>query len=208
MKPSDFFVSVIDFLGILLPGAVLLSIHGNLLLKRLDGSLPIDGQSSHWIVFLVLSYIIGQFLLGIGVRLNDLDERYSPKKKDKYYQEVKSEIQLPEGVETRRDTYYRAYSFVRLMSAAAIAEVDRQTAEYKFFRSLTIVFLLDIPLAWASGSFNWPRALIAFILALLSLWRFLFLLDWSQRLTFEFYHLIKKESSTIKAATTSSSGAG
>jgi hypothetical protein len=207
MKPSDFFVSVIDFLGILLPGAVLLSIHGNLLLKWVDSSLSIDGQSSHWLVFLVLSYIIGQFLLGIGVRLNSLEERYSPEDEDKYYQEVKSEIPLPDEVK-RRNAYYRAYSFVRLQSAAAIAEVDRQVAEYKLFRSLTIVFLLDIPLVWANGSFNRPRALIAFMLAVLSLWRFLFLLDWSQRLTFEFYHLIKKESSTIKAATTPSRPAG
>jgi hypothetical protein len=141
-----------------------------------------------------------------------------PESEDSYYREVKGRIKLPRESKKTRFTvalnrllgnfwpeskitaaskrtaaYYRAYSYVRLHSAAAITEIDRQTAEYKLFRSLALVFLLDFPLAWTNGSLDWPRTAIISLLLALSLWRFLFLLNWARRLTFEFCDLILKE---------------
>jgi hypothetical protein len=192
-KPSDFLISIIDFLGILLPGAVLVFLHGSYFLLVFNIQTVTDGQTSHWILFFVCSYIIGHFLLGIGVPLNKLQRFRSAEANDKYYQEVKSEISLPPDVKkNREDSYYRAFSFVRLYNAAAVAEVDRQAAEYKLFRSLTLVFMLDLPLAWIRDMQNGSRAVFVCLLAALALIRFLFLLDWARRLTFEFYHLMTK----------------
>lgn len=192
-KPGDFLISIIDFLGILLPGAVLIFLHGSYFLQVFNIQMATDGQTGLWILFFVCSYVIGHFLLGIGVPLNQLQAVYSAEDKDDYYREVRTEISLPPNVkQNREDSYYRAYSFVRLYNAAAIAEVDRQAAEYKLFRSLTLVFMLDLPLAWIREMQNWPRALMMCVLAVLALWRFLFLLDWARRLTFEFYFLMIK----------------
>lgn len=192
-KPGDFLISIIDFLGILLPGAVLIFLHGNYFLQVFNIQMPTDGQPGPWILFFVCSYIIGHFLLGIGVRLNRLQGLYSAEDKDDYYLQVKSEISLPPNVKkNREDSYYRAYSFVRLYNAAAVAEVDRQAAEYKLFRSLTLVFILDLPLAWIRDMQNWSRAFLVCVLVVLALWRFLFLLDWARRLTFEYYFLMTK----------------
>ena len=41
----------------------------------------------------------------------------------------------------------------------------------------------------------WQRALLAATLCFLAGWRFLFLLDWTYRITFESYALLKKEPS-------------
>lgn len=192
-KPGDFLIGIIDFLGILLPGAVLVALHGSYFVQKFNLQMSTAGQTSRWIIFFVSSYIIGHFLLGIGVPLNRLQRIYAAEDKDKYYQEVASDISLPSGMDqSREDSFYRAFSFVRLYNAAAIAEVDRQAAEYKLFRSLTLVFILDLPLAWFQGMQNTPRALLACVLAALALWRFLFLLDWARRLTFEYYYLMTK----------------
>ena len=190
-KPGDFLISIIDFFGILLPGAVLVFLHGSYFLQTFNIQIATDQTS--WILFFVCSYIVGHFLLGVGVPLNKLQEVYLAEDKDAYYREVQSEISRPPDVhQNREDSYYRAFSFVRLYNAAAIAEVDRQAAEYKLFRSLTLVFILDLPLAWIRGMQNWPRALLVCVLAALALWRFLFLLNWARRLTFEYYFLMTK----------------
>lgn len=191
-KPGDFLISIIDFFGILLPGAVLVFLHGSYFLQSFNIQIATDAQMG-WILFFVCSYIVGHFLLGIGVPLNKLQEVYLAENEDAYYREVKSEISQPPDVpQNRVDSYYRAFSFVRLYNTAAIAEVDRQAAEYKLFRSLTLVFILDLPLAWIRGMQTWPRALLVCVLAALALWRFLFLLDWARRLTFEYYFLMTK----------------
>lgn len=191
-KPGDFLISIIDFLGILLPGAVLVLLHGNYFLQIFNTQIATNAQMG-WVLFFVCSYIVGHFLLGVGARLDKLQEVYLAEDKDPYYQEVKSEISQPPGIaQKREDSYYRAFSFVRLCNAAATAELERQAAEYKLFRSLTVVFILDLPLASIQRIQTWPRALLVCVLAALALWRFLFLLDWARRLTFEFYFLMLK----------------
>lgn len=170
-------------------------LHGDFLIQIYGTRITGEGQLLLWVSFFVWSYIIGHFLLGVGVPLNRLQKLRVAEKDDSYYHEVASEIKLPPNTKpNREDCYYRAYSFVRLYNAAAIGEVDRQAAEYKLFRSLTLVFLLDIPLAWVKGALTWPRVALTIVLAGLALARFLFLLAWTQRLAFEFYHLLKTES--------------
>jgi hypothetical protein len=146
--------------------------------------------------FLIGAYVLGQFLFGVTEPLDRLSKFYPPESKDPYYQQARNRIKPPRKLKPKGRTaaYYRAYSYVRLHGADAITEIERQTAEYKLFRSLVLVFLLDFPLvAWASGSLDRLRAVVMILLLAFALWRFLHVLDWARRLTFEFYALLLEE---------------
>jgi hypothetical protein len=189
-KPSDLFIGAIEFFGILVPGAALLFLHGDLLLNCIHLNFGSDslGKSA---AFLAASYVIGQFLLGIGVPLNHALEIYQRPADDPFYVEVKGSIPLPAKLQkSRTNAFYRAYSFVRLKSPAALAEIERQMADYKLFRSLTLVFALDLVLVWVHGGSGWSRLTFSGLLCILAAWRFCFLLGWTYRITFEFYTLL------------------
>jgi hypothetical protein len=190
-KPGDLFIGVIDFFGILVPGAVLLFLYGESLAKPLALSLDQE-QTPLLIAFFVGSYVLGHFLLGIGVHLNCLLCVYQPQTKDAFYKAIKDKIDLPEGVaKTRTNVFYRAYAFVRLNSPSALTEIERQMADYKLFRSLTVVFGLDLILTAICGVPHLSRLLFSGTLFIIAAWRFLFLLSWTYRITFEYYAILK-----------------
>jgi len=190
-KPSDFFIGVIDFFGILVPGATLLFLYRERLPEALKLHLGSD-RATWWAAFLVGSYVVGHFLLGIGVPLNRLLRFFRPESKDRFYNEVKQAIKLPPGLrENRTDAFYRAYSFVRMNNnPAALAEIERQMADFKLFRGLTLVFLLDSLFGYFRQAGPWPR-LVSGMLFIVAGWRFLFLLGWTYRITFESYALLR-----------------
>ena len=193
-KPGDFFIGVIDFFGIMVPGAVLLYLRGEYLLSWIGRQPPASNEHVvYWTQLLIGSYLLGQILLGAGVPLNGWADIIWPERRDKYYREVKNKINLPLSIKNRTNSFYRAFSFVRLNSERAIAEIERQTAEYKLFRSLSLVFLFDLLLAWRGDPYGWRRVLASSVLFIISGARFLFLLNWTRRLTFEFYVLLKSE---------------
>src|SRR5215211_1509857 len=96
------------------------------------------------------------------------------------------------------DLFYSAFSFIRITSAGATAELERQTAEYKRFRSLTLVFLLDIPFSMLSHSFSVTRLLADFLIVGLSVYRFRVLFHWPYQLAFGFYLHLQKDASPEK----------
>lgn len=201
-KPGDFFLGVIDFFGIFVPGAVLMYLHGDRLVALFGGQQLLDSQVSRWVGFLIGAYVLGQILFGVTTPLDKLSKFYPPESKDAYYQQVRNRIKLPRKLKPKGRTaaFHRAYSYVRLHGATAITEIERQTAEYKLFRSLVLVFLLDFPLvAWTNGSLDWPRAVAMIILLAFALWRFLYVLNWARRLTFEFYALLEEKAAADKA---------
>ena len=191
-KPGDFFLGIIDFFGILVPGAVLLFLHGERLAAHLGLRLDNDPAAT-WAAFFVGSYVLGSFLLGFGFLLNRLLRLYQPETTDHYYNEVKGAIKLPDGVKKNRtDAFYRAYSFVRISnSQSALAEIERQMADYKLFRGLAVVFFFDVLLMCFrhSGPVA-ARLVFSSTLFILAGWRFLFLLGWTYRITFECYALL------------------
>ena len=189
-KPADFYVSIIDFFGVLLPGAVMTYLYGPRLLQLMNVS-DLTGPAVAWSAFLITSYIVGQLLLGVGVHLNELVSWYKPKKHDKFYWEVRKDVesQLPE-VNSRKDMFYRVHAYLRLESAPAVAEIDRQMAEYKLFRGLAIVFAFDLVIA-LSTRMPLGRILLSAVICALALWRFAFLLHWTYRTAFEYYILVK-----------------
>jgi hypothetical protein len=188
-KPNDVFVGVIDFFGILVPGAVLLFLHGDLILSQLGLSCRPDDKVFYWVSFFVGSLLLGHFLTGISVVLLNRSFGLSWEKVDLYYKEVEDAISLPVP-KNRKAAYHRAYSFIRLNSPAGISEIDRQVSEYKLFRALTIVFLLDF--LFALAKLNLERMAVSLVLVLLSWYRFAYLVCWTQKMTFEFYVLLTK----------------
>jgi hypothetical protein len=82
-EPQKFFIGVIDFFSILLPGAVLTYVFRNpvvcYLSKKgiLSGKWPPGAES--WVVFLFSSYLLGHFLFFIGSWLDDI--AYDPLRK-------------------------------------------------------------------------------------------------------------------------------
>src|SRR5260370_40590730 len=88
-KPGDFFIGVIDFFGILLPGAVLLFLRGQWLSQILGLN------QTMWVVFFFASYVLGHFLVGAGGYFMRLPRFSLPGHKDDYYKRVKRAIAPP-----------------------------------------------------------------------------------------------------------------
>lgn len=75
MKPSDFFIDIVDFFSILLPGALVTYVVRALFYRNLFGEgrlLPVpQNEMQGWIVFLLVSYVIGHMLFAIGAVILD-----------------------------------------------------------------------------------------------------------------------------------------
>src|ERR1041385_6212086 len=192
-KPSDLLLSVIDFFGILIPGAVLAFLHGNFLLGPLGLSMGTLQTLAGWIPAFFVSYVLGHFLLGFSVPLNRVAVRFPSKETTAYYRAVRANLKLPPEVpDNRTNVFYSAFSFIRIHSPEAMTELVRQADEYKLFRSLTLLFVLDIPLAAVSGSLSLTRRLISLLVICLAGYRFQWLFDWTYRLAFDFYLQLQK----------------
>jgi 8-oxo-dGTP pyrophosphatase MutT (NUDIX family) len=79
-EPEKFFVGIIDFFSILLPGAVLTYLFKNAVGPQLLGPEFGHLQSTEgWVLFLFSSYVLGHFLFFVGSWLDDL--AYDPLRK-------------------------------------------------------------------------------------------------------------------------------
>lgn len=84
MKPSEFYIGVLDFFAILLPGAIvtaiLVPVYGDFIVWPLIA--PLNGDTGKWVTFLIFAYFAGHliFLLGsyIDYLYNALRERFNP----------------------------------------------------------------------------------------------------------------------------------
>jgi polyferredoxin len=96
-KPADFFVGIIDLFGVLIPGAIFTYLHGNYLLCLVGTQLPSGNGMPHIGGFVVVSLLLGHFLLGCSTPLNVLVDIFWKESNDQYYKEVKPDISLPAG---------------------------------------------------------------------------------------------------------------
>jgi len=171
-KPN---VGLVDFLGVLLPGALL----AFLLKGRTDSVfndkiLPnINFPSTEgWVAFVFAAYLLGQFTYLVGATFMDriYDQtylRYVTRKGDAVYEEAERLA----GANGKLATLLQwARAYVHLSSPDAALEIERFEATSKFFRSLFVVLLVY------AGYFvhPWHRHAFAATLGLLvlSFWRF------------------------------------
>jgi hypothetical protein len=97
-KPADVFLGVIDFFGILVPGISLLILQGSTLAHLAAISVPQAQNWWDWVPALVAAYVVGHFLLGLGVPLNRLASLVFPESKDRFFQAVREDVPLPPNV--------------------------------------------------------------------------------------------------------------
>jgi len=136
-KPSDFFLSIVTFLGVLVPGGVFIFLCG----PSIHALFPPQASAQYWVAILVASYVVGQILLAATELLNGVAGYLAwgfPTLLRKIKRDTSHPVQRFNGA-----TFHEAISFVRLRSAAAAGEIDRHMADYKLLRNLVAVFLID-----------------------------------------------------------------
>lgn len=173
-KPGDFFVGLVDFFAILLPGALLAFLTKDFAEKHIFGVLlpPIRTQVEGWVAFIFAAYLLGQFVSLIGATFMDwiYDHTYLKYKRrngDSRYAKAKD---LVGAYGNLAGILKWARAYVRLHSSDAALEIDRFEATSKFFRSLVVV-LLVYGVAF-TASRKWPALVAIVLLVALSFWRF------------------------------------
>jgi hypothetical protein len=171
-KPSDFFVGLVDFFAILLPGAMLAFVLV-MCLERLGTPLTSISLSNDWVTLFavwLVSYVLGHFLSVVAALCLDppydwwKDTLLVWKKDNRLHSAFYA---LGNGLRERRELQDKATetleegegladvaAYVRVWSDGATSEVDRLEADQKFFRSLTLVFLI----AWLAFVWNWEHS--------------------------------------------------
>lgn len=174
MKPNDFYVDLVDFFSIVLPGALLAflclplkdHVFDDVVLPKILP--PAEG----WVVLIFAAYLLGQFISLIGATFMDwlYDHtylRFRRRNGDARFDKAK-ELAGEDGKMIGVLKWARAY--VRLRSVDASLECDRFEATSKFFRSLFVVLL-------AYGAtfglrHQWTALLVTTALLVLAFWRY------------------------------------
>ncbi|HKY29418.1 MAG TPA: hypothetical protein VJM12_15875 [Pyrinomonadaceae bacterium] len=191
IKPSDFFVGVVDFFAILLPGAALVFLFRPFLIDDVPNNWLPTTSTQSWVLFLVLSYIVGHLLHAMGSKLLD-DYVYGPiylrlfrpshkraAKLDPHALENDEEavktllarVRLKTDANKIGTNYYEwCLSDIRVARPAGAAEVDRLQADSKFFRSMVFVFLVAALVSTREAQAMFSIG--AFALTIFAIWRF------------------------------------
>ena len=158
-KPSEFFVGVLDFFAILLPGAIATAILSQRLGPFILGPLiPAPAsEAGNWAAFLICAYFLGHLIFLVGSYIdplyNALRERFNPYGNASAYQcAMRVRDSLIDDTEAKAlNTFQWARSVLLAKSPAAAEDVHRLEADSKFFRSLLIVCALSSAVFFSSG---------------------------------------------------------
>jgi hypothetical protein len=207
-KPGDFFLSIVTFIGVLLPGAVFVFLHGESLRRALG--LPILDQQWRWLAGAVAAYMVGHILLTFSQVLNRFAESVSgilhpglpeqiQRERANYYGTI-SGLKTINPLKARQGNsfkFHEALSSVRLQDANAAAEIDSHMADYKLLRNLVVVFVIDS--VWSLWSHAIGHALGALGLALLAFLGFACMHAWAELLAFQYARLLHERDSATRA---------
>jgi hypothetical protein len=159
MKPSEFFVGVIDFFAILLPGAIATAILAPHLGPFIFGPLLAGPttEAGGWATFLTSAYFLGHLIFLIGSYIdpiyNVLRQQLNPYDNESAFQGA-SRIRdaLVEADEAKAlNTFQWSRSVLIAVCPAAAEDVHRLEADSKFFRSVLVVCVLSAGVFVASG---------------------------------------------------------
>jgi hypothetical protein len=81
--------------------------------------------------------------------------------------------------------FYSAFNFLRIHNPAGVSELERHAADYKLFRSLTLLVFLDILLSAACFQLTGKSLLVSLIILFLIAWRFRQIFDFAYGLAFD-----------------------
>jgi hypothetical protein len=158
-KPSEFYVGVLDFFAILLPGAIASAILAQRIGRIVVGPLiavPAT-EAEVWAIFLTSSYFLGHlvFLVGSYVdRVYDVvRKRRNPYGNESAYQcatRIRNSL-VDEAESKSLNTFQWARSVLIAKCPAAAEDVHRLEADSKFFRSLLVVCALTSAVLFSSS---------------------------------------------------------
>lgn len=197
-KPSDFFVGVVDFFAILLPGGALVYFLRPFLIDNVPNDWLPTTSTQSWMLFLVLAYIVGHLLHALGSFLLDgyvYSKFYLPRFRPSHARAVRltgdalrndedavntllARVRLNTEANSTGTNYYDwCLSHIRVARPAGAAEVDRLQADSKFFRSMVFVFLAAALVSFGATLLSFRPALAVFSIGTLALtifaiWRF------------------------------------
>jgi type IV secretory pathway TrbD component len=150
MKPSEFFVGVIDFFAILLPGAIATAVLaprvGPALLGPLFAAPKSDAES--WAMFGVSAYFLGHLIFLVGSYIdplyNAVRQRREPYDNESAFSAAERvRDALVDAAERKAlNPFQWSRSVLLAVCPAAAEDVHRLEADSKFFRSLLVVCLL------------------------------------------------------------------
>lgn len=193
MKPGDFYVGVIDFFSILLPGALLAGMLAILipLPPALEPLLAPD--AAKWVAFALASYALGHFLLPVAAQLDPLYDAFRDRRwrdfreAGKPFSEAEELRKTQLGTEDENlpmNTLEWSTSILMLRAPVALAEVERYEANSKFFRSMAMV----LPVLGIASLCHGLRLVMpaSIVLALASLWVFATLRFKSSQLAYRY----------------------
>ena len=175
-KPEDFFVGVVDFFAVLLPGALLSFVMMDFATRNVFGKvLPHVEGTQAWVVFAFSSYLLGHFVFLAG---SYVDLIYDPLRKvfkpqDRTYlraRELKEKCLGDSVKEPLMNTFQWSKTTIQLKCPAALAEIRRYEADSKFFRSLIVVLVITIFVLISKGA--WNAGLLCLLLMLASFGRY------------------------------------
>ena len=170
MKPGDFYVGVISFFSILVPGAVATAVLEPLFRRSVLGpviSIP-ESAAGGWVVFLVASYFLGHLIFLGGAYIDPLYDkirkRRNPYTNESAYQcATNLRRELLKGSENDAvSTFQWARAILTAEFPPAAGHVHELEADSKFFRSLLIVLTLSGIVLLVRN--QWVEGLVALIL--------------------------------------------
>jgi hypothetical protein len=195
IKPETFFIGVIDFFSVMLPGAVVTYLAKAEVSPVLFGNVfpEYTSEAEGWAVFLFSSYLLGHFVFLIGSKFDDtydcirkaaegkpshalwrwLGKRLLPKDAHLAVGKV-TQIKKKHLPELDGKIIINAFQWAKarliIQCPSALQEVHRFEADSKFFRSLLVVLLILTIVVIVKGK---PLlSLVCLALSCLSFWRY------------------------------------
>ncbi len=171
-RPSDFFLSILDLFAVIIPGAVLTALLWPTLEPAISEQLTAVGSWTTTAAFLVIAFVGGQLAYAAGSILDRPYDRWRTRSigDDPFLRLAKEFAAEAGGRADGVNMYQWAEAHLRLWNPAAIAEIDRQQAHSKLFRSLSVVLVF----AAVTGFVNSRDSILLGAVALLPpvVWRF------------------------------------
>ena len=197
-KPGDFFIGVVNFFAILLPGALLSFFSIDVVHAYVNnrpylfGNIQTDtqGEAQNWVVFIVASYLLGQFIFLLGSPLDilydlvrkgfssDLIKTKWLKRKwiqnERLYKSARTlkEKYVEDSASEIVNTFQWAKANVQLRFPAAADEIHRLEADQKFFRGLIVVLIAICFLFIFVSKTGWTETVPYLVVMALSFWRY------------------------------------
>ena len=201
MKPSDFFLGVVNFLGVLVPGAILLA-----LLDR-TFAMPKDFPVPGWLVFGGASYVVGQLLLAATEILNGtvrtLGRAFGPKVRNDvvvFRKQARRRLDLL-SAGSRQAKFHTALSYLKMKNSTAAAEVEHHMADYKLLRNLLAVLVIDLSVRAVKGQTKTLILVVEGLSIVACLVAFVRMFNWAQLLSFQYVCLIADSAKATKTET-------